>query len=423
MELLAESRATTTARDDDLGAFLSRFETESSDLAGRLGAAGSRHDTLTMPLRGIPVAVKDLIYTTEAPTTGQSRGFGSTRPQLEGTAVRRLRLAGANVVGKTTTMELGAGVLEEGSTSVFPRNPWDRARWPGGSSSGSAIAVASGMALAALGTDTGGSIRCPAALCGVTGFKPTHGAVPADGMIRGGESYEVIGPLARTAEDCDLLHQVLVGTTVRPVEEMTPAGLRVGVVRDLSDVDDEVWQTLGAAEDVFAHAGSAVSTARVDGWTDLAAVAGLGTVAEHFATMSDQFAERWSDFGPSARRIIGTGALLGASDYLLVQAARRALCMRAARVFDDVDVLITPTTPRDAPLHTEMHELRRFIPLTSPVNALGWPAVSIPMGLSARGLPLGMQIIGPPGSDRFVLGAAHAYQGLTRWHLADCTQT
>ncbi len=404
---LAVARSVADRLDGQLAAFATRF--------GDVPASDSRLPSGL--LQDLPVAVKDLIFTAEAPTKGQSDGYRSARPSTyDGTAVARLRAAGAVVVGKTTTMELGAGLLAPGISAVVPRNPWDPGRWPGGSSSGSAIAVATGMAAVALGTDTGGSIRCPAALCGVTGFVPTHGTVPMDGMIMGGESYETIGPMARSAAECQTVLRVLRAEPAsNGPDDIDLRSLRIGVM-DLPGTHPDVASSVAESLAVLAANGAHLEPVVLREWADLGAVAALGTICEHFATMAEQLAERWESFGEGARRIIAAGAAFSARDYLVVQRARGVLARRVVAATADLDFVCLPTTPTPSPPFGELDGISDFAAYTSPINALGWPAISIPVRPSTEGLPVGLQIVGKPHADHAVLALAHHYQTHTAWH-------
>ncbi|MEO9176856.1 MAG: Asp-tRNA(Asn)/Glu-tRNA(Gln) amidotransferase subunit GatA [Gaiellales bacterium] len=404
-------------------------------------------------LQGVPIAYKDLLCTRGVPTTAGSRILEGYRPPYSATVVRRGEQAGLVSLGKLNMDEFAMGSSTENSGYGPTRNPWDRSRVPGGSSGGSAAAVAAGLAPLTLGTDTGGSIRQPASLCGVVGLKPTYGVVSRYGAVAFASSLDQIGPFGRTVRDCALLLSVIAGedpcdstclgprdAVELPVREDL-RGLRVGIldvsgiagvepgVRATYEAALETLRGLGAAEVreielefsltphalaayyLIAPAEASANLSRYDGVRY-----GLREDAPDVFSMYE--ATRSTGFGREVKRrcLIGAYALsAGYYDALYGQAQRvRTLIMRDfARVFESCDVLVCPTSPTvafelgalvDDPLAMYACDL-----FTLPVNLAGLPGLSIPCGLS-EGLPVGLQLIGPAFSENTLLAAGHALE-------------
>jgi len=409
-------------------------------------------------LAGIPIAVKDNICTRGWPTTCGSRILEGFRSPYDATAVVRLREAGAILLGKTNCDEFGMGSSTENSGYGVTRNPWDDARVPGGSSGGSAAAVAAGEAAAALGTDTGGSIRQPAAFCGVVGLKPTYGRVSRYGLVAFASSLDQIGPLAHDVRDAALLLQVIAGRdpadstsaavdVPRYFERLTGEirGLRLGVVKEfLADGVDpgvraavrgaiEILGGLGAAcEDVsLPHAPYALPAyylvAPAEASSNLARYAGVhyghrARDAEDLVTMYSR--TRREGFGAEVKRriMLGTYALSAGyyeAFYLRAQRARTLIRRDFEAALARCDALLGPVTPTaafrigekvDDPLQLYFSDV-----YTVPVNLAGVPGISIPCGL-AGGLPVGLQVIGRPFGEETVLNVAYAFERATAFH-------
>jgi len=409
------------------------------------------------PLLGLPLALKDILCTAGVRTTCSSRILENFVPPYDAAVVERLRAAGAVVLGKTNLDEFAMGSSTENSAFFPTRNPWDLARVPGGSSGGSAAAVAAGEAPAALGTDTGGSIRQPAALCGIVGLKPTYGRVSRYGLVAFASSLDQIGPMARTAADCALLLGVIAGHDPRdatalpdPVPDYLAElegdlrGLRVGVPREYfaaglepgveAAVRAAIAQlaALGASVDevslphteygvaayyLIAPAEASANLARYDGVKYGYSVAAPTLLDSYFRTRAE-------GFGPEVKRriMLGTYALsAGYYDayYLKAQKVRTLIKSDFDRAFERFDVLATPTSPTVAfrlgervadPLAMYLSDV-----CTIPVNLAGLPGVSVPCGF-VDGLPVGLQLIGPPLSEGRLLRVAHCYQQATDWH-------
>ena len=421
VELVERAAEGIAAHDRRLGIFL----TPTLEAAAR-GAAESdaRRTTGTPlgPLDGIPIVVKDIVFTEDAPTSGQSLIRDPT-PTPDAPVCADLRRAGAVFLGKTTTMEFALGFTDATSSFPLPRNPWDRARWTGGSSSGTASAIATGIALGGLGTDTAGSIREPAAWCGITGLKPTHGLVPQTGVLPLAWSFDHVGPMARTAEDCALLMDAL---TVRrpppariPAPPTTLAGLRVGIAVDpLERSRPEVRALVEAAVATLAGAGAQTREVRLPHYTEAIDVVMLGLAAEGLAYHHGDAQVRWTEYGAATRAALLTGLLVTGADAIQLQRVRRHLQRRSAAMFVDLDVIVAPTVGGVAPL-AEGLDFDEVVGLlhTQYWNATGEPALSVPIG-TVDGLPVGMQVVGPAFADDRVLAVGRLYQEITSHHLS-----
>jgi aspartyl-tRNA(Asn)/glutamyl-tRNA(Gln) amidotransferase subunit A len=403
------------------------------------------------PLGGVPLAVKDLFCTEGVPSQSGSRILEGYRPPYTASAVRRLREAGASLLAKTNQDEFAMGSSNEGSAFGPVRNPWDRTRVPGGSSGGSAAAVAAGLAPWALGTDTGGSVRQPAALCGIVGLKPTYGAVSRYGMIAFASSLDQAGPLTRDVRDAALMLRHLVGhdpcdaTSLQFPEEIAlPSaerldGVRLGVPEELSGegiepgVLDAFRAALARAQELGAqlseirlpHAPHALSAyyvlAPAEASSNLARFDGVryGLRASEASDLLDMYTRtRHDGFGPEVKRRIMLGTYALSSGYYdayygRAQRVRTKIAEDFAGAFAEVDLVLTPTAPSVAfalgektgdPLAMYLSDY-----CTVPMSLAGIPAISIPCGLS-EGLPVGLQIAGPAFSENRLLDAAHALE-------------
>ena len=389
------------------------------------------------PLQGIPLAIKDIIATKEAPTTANSVVLDPAWGQgVDAPVVARLRAAGAVVIGKSTTMEFACGLPDPGKPFLVPRNPWNVEHTPSGSSSGTGIAIVAGMALGGLGTDTGGSVRGPAAANGHTGLKVTFGRVPKNGVVPLGYSLDSVGPMARSAHDCALLLQVMAGhdpgdpdASNAPVGTYADAltgsvaGLRVGVpipyFFDAPHLDAEVKAAVLGAVDALAGLGATIVETEVPLAASAKDANSITMVAEAFAYHRNDLVSRWTDYGRHTRLQLGRAALLTAADYAQAQRVRTAFRRALTKVFADVDVLITPTMPTPAPKADDMR-LESTIDkpsFTGMWNLSGLPACAAPVGFSDGGLPLSMQIVAKPFDEATALRVADAYQRITDWHL------
>ncbi len=392
------------------------------------------------PLHGIPVSLKDMFATAGTRTTCGSKVLADWVPDFDATVVARLRAAGAVIVGKTNMHEFAYGV-----TSVNPHygpvhNPWDPQRVPGGSSGGSGAAVAASLCTASLGSDTGGSIRILAAVCGVVGIKPTYGRVSRHGAIPLAWSIDHVGPLAKSVEDAAILLGVLAGpdskdptSSERPVPDYRAAltgdirGLSLGIPEEyfFQNVDPEILAAVKSAVAVMESSGAEIKPVSLPHLETCAAMEAHITLAEATSYHEPHMRSRMDDYGDGVRIDLEAGRYLLATDYVKSQRARGLLQEVFAAAFAQVDVIVSPTLPAFPPLIGEVYvqsgELREhvidaFLRFNIPYNLTGLPAISVPCGFSRAGLPIGLQIAGPAFEEGRVLRTAHAYESSTRWH-------
>lgn len=429
-------RATTY--DGALGAYLARFD-ESALAAAQVADDELARGADRGPLHGLPVGVKDVIAAKEGDTTAQSqvldRGWGRGK---DASAVARLREAGAVITGKLTTLEFAAGLPDPDKPYPIPRNPWDQARYPGGSSAGAGVAVASGMVLAGLGTDTGGSLRLPAAFCGVSGLKPTYGLVPKAGCVPLAYSLDHVGPICRSARDCAAVLGAIAGydptdpTCVdRPPERYLDAlsdelrGLRIGVDTDLHHAavaDPALEECFDNAITQLTALGATISRVSLPHY-DLAVNAhALTMAAEALAYHSEDLRSRWDDYSRAFRLFAAQGALSSSADYVQAQRTRRVVQGEVDNLFGEVDALIMPTVSTVCPRYDDLLNAQdptnplRGTALTSYWDVLGNPVLAVPIGFSSESLPLSMQIAAQTFRDATVLRVGHAFQTATNWH-------
>ena len=386
------------------------------------------------PMHGIPFALKDIYSTAGIRTTGHSRICLDTVPSADATTVHKLYEAGAVLTGKLATHEFAHG----GPSFDLPwppaRNPWNREHFTGGSSSGSGAAVAAGFVPAALGSDTGGSIRGPAALCGIVGLKPTYGLVSRYGIYANSFSFDHAGPMTRTVEDCAIVLQAIAGhdpddpaSAMRPVPDYRAAltgdikGLRIGVVRHLHEYDCAVTQEVSAAlEEAFAvlrSLGATLDEVRLRPAQDYYDVKVTIAESELLAVHEQALRTRPGDFGEDFLGRVLPAVLISGRDYVQAQRERRCMLAEMAPVYADFDVLVTATAGAPAPrLGTwRTIEFWKRASLTTPFNVTGGPALAQCIGFSADGMPLSMQVVGRPFDDATVLRVAHAYEKATPW--------
>jgi aspartyl-tRNA(Asn)/glutamyl-tRNA(Gln) amidotransferase subunit A len=388
--------------------------------------------TLRGPLDGIPIAHKDIYETAGIPTTGHSRLLEHNVPPRDAAVVQRWAEAGAVMLGKLATHEFATG----GPSFDLPwppaRNPWDTNRFTGGSSSGTGAAVAAGIILGGSGSDTGGSIRLPAQLCGIAGIKPTYGLCSRRGVLPLAHSLDTTGPMAWTVEDCALLLQAMAGhdpedpsSADRPTPDLLGRladgvkGLRIGVVRHFTEQDVVVAPAVRAGVEHLAEVlraeGASVRDVTLPPLRDFADVGWTILTAEAHAVHAPWLATRWQDYGENLREKVALGALISGVDYVQAQRRRRELCAAVAAVMQEVDLLVTAAQAAEAaPIMT----IRKFSALespglTMPFNVTGQPALALCTGFGVGGLPVGAQIVGRPFEDALVLRAGHAFERAT----------
>jgi aspartyl-tRNA(Asn)/glutamyl-tRNA(Gln) amidotransferase subunit A len=372
------------------------------------------------PLHGIPIALKDLFDTAGVRTTAASAQWRDRVPTTDATVVQRLKSAGAVLVVKANMDEFAYNFTSETSVFGAAHNPWNPECSPGGSSGGSAIAVATGMSLAALGSDTGGSIRLPAAFCGVTGFKPTYGSVPTDGAAPLAWSLDHVGPMTRTARDAALLHGVLSG---KPISLQPVKGLRLGLARIPSwqGLHGHVERAMNAAVEIMRRMTREVRDIQLPtlpsaAGTELPNTYTIVIYSEAYAFHREMLSRSPDRYHAGTRATIELGRQISAADYILArQEMERLRTTAAATLFKDVDVVITPTAPGPA-FQLQSQPSLVFLRNTAPWNLYGLPTISVPCGFSQSGLPIGLQITGAPGRDDTVLSLADAFQDETDFH-------
>ncbi len=390
---------------------------------------------VTSALRGIPIALKDLFDTAGIRTTAGSKFFSDHVPDADAFVVEKIKQAGAIVVGKTNTHEIALGVTGNNPHYGTARNPWDTTRIPGGSSSGSAIAVATGMALGALGTDTGGSIRIPASLCGVVGFKPTYGRVSLRGVFPLSWNLDHVGPLTKCVKDAALMLQVisaydpldpasqkmLTGDYLgHLVDDMEGRKIALGIGKYIDGADPEVIAAVCEAAKVFEAMGCKVQEVNVDWMRDAALANKTMTQSDGAAIHRDRLREHPEMFGDDIRRRLEEGANTTSTDYILARRTQTEMKKRLEMFFESHDLLLTPSTPIAAPTvegHDAVEQAGRLTRFTAPFNLTGLPAISLPCGFTQSGLPIGLQIISRAWAESKVLNAGYAYEQATEWHL------
>jgi len=391
------------------------------------------------PLHGIPVAVKDVFRTKGVRTTCGSKIFRDHIPSYDAAVVEKLDAAGAVIVGKTHMHELAYGVTSNNPHFGPVRNPWNTDHIPGGSSGGSGSAVAAGMVFMAMGSDTGGSIRIPAAFCGTAGIKPTTGRVSRYGVMPLDFTLDHMGPLTRTVRDAAVILQTIAGYDPRddssskaaidnydPGEHPSIRGLRIGIPENFyyerleAEVDKLIRATGTVAEDL----GARLVPVRVPDMAAVNAISRVILLAEASATVTPYLKDR-SNFGPDVLMLFDQGRLIAATDYINAQRLRRQIQQEFSTIWEHADCLLTPTTPNTAPrigaVEIDIGGVKEDVRLASTrlvrgINLLGLPALSIQAGVASNGLPVGAQIIGPAFAEKLVFRVGAAFENATPHH-------
>jgi len=372
------------------------------------------------PLHGIPIAHKDLMWTKGVRTTSGSKIFADFVPDRDAPVVQRLAEAGAVMVGKAGLHELAYGITSDNPHFGTIRNPRNPNHSPGGSSGGSAVAVATGMAFMATGTDTGGSIRVPASFCGVAGLKPTYGLIDRSGVQPLGLSLDHVGPLARTVGDLRLALDAMSDSARRKPAPASISQIRIGLPENFyfTSTAPEVKTTVHDAAQRAEKLGVRVIPVRVPDIDALNTV-GLVILLSEAAAVHQTHLHRRGDFGADVLALLDEGSLIPAVDYVNAQRQRKLLLDEFHKLFNDIDCLFTPSTPITAPrigqteiaLDGAQYNTRilttRF---ARGINVLGFPALSIPCGTSAEGLPIGLQMIARPFEENLLLGLGEALE-------------
>jgi aspartyl-tRNA(Asn)/glutamyl-tRNA(Gln) amidotransferase subunit A len=432
LELTDAALARIAAREPQLNAFITITAEDARERARAADARGL--------LAGAPIALKDLFDVSGVPTTAGSKLLATNVPRADGEVARRLFDAGAVNLGKTNLHEWAFGVTTDNPHFGPTRNPWAPDRIPGGSSGGNAAALVAGMCFGAIGSDTGGSIRIPAALCGIVGLKPTYGRISLRGAIPLAWSLDHPGPMTRTVRDAALLLQIVAGydpgdpvSADVPVDdyraeiESGARGLRVGVVRgrffERLNANErpasDVATAVRAAIDVLEREGARVEDIELPRADELrnAQVVIIGTEAA--AYHRTRIATDRAGYGKDVAQRIDLGATRTGAEYALSRRTRDELRRAYADALAPWDAIVLPTTPLTAPLRDGQDAVAAAATLTaytSPFNLVGLPAISLPCGFDANGLPIGLQLVAGPWAEARLLRVARAYERATSWH-------
>ena len=392
------------------------------------------------PLHGLPIGLKDLYYTKGIRTTMGSKIMGEFVPDADAAVTERFREAGAILIGKLQMHEFALGATSENPHYGPAHNPWDTGRMTGGSSGGSGSAVASGQCMGALGSDTGGSVRIPASLCGIVGLKPTFGRVSRYGVYPLSWSFDTVGPMTRTVRDAALVLNAIAGhdsrdlsSSRRPTEDFAErlengiSGVRIGIPREyfFEKTEPQVTDSVREAASVLEGLGASVDDVSIPVLEHSQTISTPISQAEASQIHTEHLRDRALDIGADVRGRLYQGALIPATDYIKAQRARTVYNERMAEAFQRFDALIAPTCPVGAPKLGERTmrvgdvaepTLALLSRLTRPFNVSGVPTVSLPCGFTSYGVPIGLQIAGRPFEDAAVLRIAHAYEQATEWH-------
>ena len=384
------------------------------------------------PLHGIPIGLKDIVDTAGIETTCQSRLLAGNVPTKDATCAEKLASAGTVLMGKLTTHEFADGGPSFDLPKPPSQNPWNAEHFTAGSSSGTGAAVAAGMILCGIGTDTGGSIRGPAALCGIAGIKPTYGLVSRAGVAPAAFSLDHIGPMAWTAEDCALMLQVLAGhdpadpaSATHPIPDYTAQlgqglkGVRIGVIRHFHESDnrvaDSVLSGIDNALSVFRDMGAVVSDVTLSPLQDWHATCSLISIVERATAYEEWARTRLSEFSERVQRRLHLGALVSGVDYVQAVRRRRELRDELKAAMANLNVVITAGAPNEAPKLDAVPRWDVFAApsFTQPFNVSGYPAIAVCTGFGPQGLPVSMQIVGKPLQEPMVFRVADAFEKAT----------
>lgn len=438
VELVQASLNRIEQLEPTLNAFLDVWD-ESAMNAAQVAEKEISAGNYKGPLHGIPVGLKDLVDYAGTPTTGGSKVLAGNIAEFDATVVTKLRDSGAIFMGKLNLVEFAFGTTGLNAHTGDVKNPWDTKRITAGSSSGSAAAVAAGMIPVALGTDTGGSVRMPASLCGIVGLKPTYGRVSRTGVLDLSWSMDHVGPMTRTTEDCALLMNVMSGYDPRDPassNEQVPdfssdlskglEGIRIGVPVDYffeDYVDYEVKMSVRKSIQLMVANGAEIVELAMP-WVGKARPINFGVILPESVSIHEKMISEHPDlYTPGIRSRIQSGFNVSAIDYVRALRARQWFNHQMAESMKQVDVLITPSVPIQAPTIAECTpspgipgkgtELPMF---TGVFDVTGQPSHSIPCGFTKGGMPIGMMITGHPFDESTVLRVGHAYEQLTNWH-------
>ena len=438
VELVTAALDRSAAVQPHLNCYLDLYADQALAAARRAEAAFAAGQVLG-PLHGIPYAPKDIFTEPGVRCTAGSRILAAWIPPREATVLARLRAAGAIRIGRTNLHEFAYGITNVNPHYGAVHNPWQRDHVSGGSSGGSAAAVAAAAAGFSLGTDTGGSVRLPAALCGIVGLKPTYGRVPRTGLLPLAWSLDHVGPMTRTVADAALVLEAIAGhdpSDATSSQTLVPAyasrlersldGLRLGVPQEdgWNEANPEVRDLVQAAVSTLRSLGPSVEPVSLPALDDFGPAFDPIIRSEATTVHLKWLRSRPDDYGDDVRERLELGLALPATAYLTAQRARTVVGERMRAVWERVDLLALPAVPVPAPRideglvrvqpGTPPTDVRRVLTrLTNPFNLLGLPAISVPCGLTRQGLPAGLQLVGPPFAEQRLLQAAHAYEQAT----------
>lgn len=440
VELAQDALARIEALNPELNAFIT-VTAERALHDARVAEREIRRGKYRGALHGIPVSLKDNIWTRGVRTTSGSKILREFIPPADADVAMRLWKAGAVLIGKTNLHEFAYGVTTENPHYGATRNPWDTSRIPGGSSGGSAASLAAGIGFASIGTDTGGSIRIPAALCGIAGLKPTFGRVRCNGIVPLAATLDHAGPLARNVADIAVLLDAIKQTNEpeghfyrelqsRAKTKKACAKLRIGWPRDyfFTRVDPEVKRAVEKSAKQFEKMGAKiveVSLPHIEDSTEPSTQIALAEAREYHESQG-YFPARAADYGEDVRKRLEMGGAVRAVDYLKAQQVRERVREDFREAFEQVDAIIAPTTPTPAPRLGEQtaqvggktESVRgALVRMNRPANFTGFPVISIACGFTQAGLPIGMALHGAEWEEAKLLRIAYAYEQATEWHL------
>ena len=437
VELVEACLAQIRRHEPQVNAFITLTQ-EQALIQAHQAEAEIQRGEIRSPLHGIPLALKDLYETSGIRTTAGSLFLTSYIPSADSSVVAKLSKAGVTLIGKLNMHEIALGVTNENPHYGVCRNPWDLERIPGGSSGGSGAALAAGFCLASLGSDTGGSIRIPASLCGIVGLKPTYGRVSLKGVIPLSWHLDHAGPMARTVRDTGLLLQQIAGydpddlySIDMPVDDYTSEiekgvrGWRVAVAsgNSFQDIDEDVLSAVEEAAKVLSELGADVELIDIP---DFAAAAQANSVllTSDAAEFHKERLDNWTEnFSMDIRERLQIGAAYTRSAYIQVRRTQAVFNRQMALLFSKFDILLLPTTPVPAlPLKkgVAVERAKQLTRFTAPFNFTGLPAISLPCGFAIRDgrkLPFGLQMVARPWAEAKLLRAAHAYEQAAGWYL------
>jgi aspartyl-tRNA(Asn)/glutamyl-tRNA(Gln) amidotransferase subunit A len=441
VELTANALERIARLDPKMNSFLDVWHEESL-AAAAIAEEQVGDGTYLGPMHGIPIALKDLVDVAGKATTGGSKVLQSNIATSNATVTNRLNAAGAIIIGKTNLVEFALGSAGVNPYTGDAHNPWDTDKITGGSSSGSGAAVAGGLVYGALGSDTGGSIRMPASLCGIAGIKPTYGRVPRTGVLDLSWSKDHVGPMTRRTADCAHMLNVIAGhdardiaSSTRPVPDFAADldkgldGIRIGIPQhyffDPDIVDPEVLSSVTDAIELLAKNGAEIVSIPMEWVSQGRAINVIISVAEALAVHEKLLAEHADDYTPAVRGRIQAALGMSAIDYIRAQRARQSFSARMAEATEGVDVLVTPSIPVLAHTIAEctpgpgevLAEKSHEIPLfTSIFDVTGEPSLSVLCGFDSSAMPIGLMISGHAFDEATVLRIGHAYEELASWH-------